>query len=879
MNTTATESVLYHWSFGAAEFDEGRWELRVGDDAVDLARKPLEVLQYLLHHAGEAVTKEELLATVWEGRIVVEAVLTNAIAKLRKALGDDEQRLVTTLPKVGYRLEGTVQRRVVEHVPEASRLSVGDLVPRRPNWALQEALARNGDGEVWRARHIKTGQSRVFKFSLDGRLLASLKREVTVGRLLEQSLGPRTDLVRVIDWEFEQAPYFIEFEYGGMSLDHWDGFNALPLEARLALFVEAVDTVASAHGVGVLHKDLKPANLLVHGEEGNWHLRVADFGSSQILEPGMLDYLGITRMGLTQTQMTSSESGTPLYMAPEVLAGQSSTIKSDVYAFGVTLYQMIVGDFRRPLAAGWENDIPDPLLRADIAAAANGDPARRPESVATLAEGIRHLEQRRQKAALETAVRDRIAVAERRAALARARRPWIAAAMLVLIGGTAVSLFYAHRSRQEAKHALAAQAKSLADNVRMRAAVGNTNALNDFLVHKLLEPADIFSTGKSNTTLLDAWNKAEPKIATSFAGHPKPEINLRGMLARVYDANLQYDKASVQNARSVALLIANPDIPRKYEWEYRLHQANDLSKLGKLKEAGSVIAPVLKAAAKGDLDDDPNLLYSLYSVEASRNENTSPAQAIVLSRKALDAAKRETTYPRAAIAAELNLASELETAGQYKEDISLLLDAQKRSTTAYGPKHTLTLKVRLNLVMAYAASGKLDQAQRQLDVLKADFIDTYGKNSPWQVDMDRAQANIYALQGQYAKVLPLFASIYQHQKAITGPSGNTTLYDLREYIEVARLVNPKLASRLLDTMDEAIATLPAGAAGQYDATSALQRACVLVAEGQPGKARALAGSLNSTKLDKLDPTGEWSKRAKSLTQPEAAQKSVCATTM
>ncbi|UJM85504.1 protein kinase domain-containing protein [Rhodanobacter denitrificans] len=874
--------MLYRWSFGKTEFDEGRWQLSMEGVVVELERKPLDVLQYLLHHAGEAVTKEELLATVWEGRIVVEAVLTNAIGKLRKALRDEEQELILTLPKVGYRLDAKVSRRVVEHVPEASRLSVGDLVPRRGNWRLEQALARRGDGEVWLARHTKTGQTRVFKFSLDGFRLTGLKREVTVGRLLEQALDKRPDLVHVIDWDFEQAPYFIEFEYGGVSLDTWQeggsGIEALPLETRLALFVEAADTVAAAHGVGVLHKDLKPANLLVYGEPGDWHLRVADFGSSRVFDPGLLDNLGITRLGLTQTQALSSDTGTPLYLAPEVMAGQVPTIKSDIYALGVTLYQLIVGDFRRPLSAGWENDIPDPLLRADIAAAANGDPTRRPESVATLAEGIRNLEQRRQKAALEASVRDRIAVAERRAALARARRPWIAAAMLVLVAGTAISLFYAQRSYRSSQQALSAQAKSLADNVRMKAAIGNADALNDFLVHKLLEPADIFSTGKSNTTLLDAWNKAEPKIATSFAGHPKPEINLRGMLARVYDANLQYDKANEQNARSVALLIANPDIPRKYEWEYRLHQGNDLSRLGKLKEAGDVIAPVLKAAAEGKLDD-PNLLYSLYSLEARRNENTSPAQAIALSRKALDAAKRETAYPRAAIAAELNLASELETAGQYKEDISLLLDAQKRSTTAYGPKHTITLNVRRNLVMAYAASGKLDQAQRQLDALKVDFIDTYGKNSRWQVGMDRAQANIYALEGQYAKVLPLFASIYQHEKAITGPSGNTTLYDLREYIEVARLVDPKLASRLLDTMDEAIATLPAGAAGQYGATSALQRACVLVAEGQPGKARALAGSLNSTKLDKLDPTGEWSKRAKSLTQPEAAQKSVCATTM
>ena len=94
----------YRWSFGKAEFDEARWQLWVAGQGVDLEHKPLEVLQYLLRHAGEAVTKEELLSSVWAGRVVVEAVLTNAVGKLRRALGDEMQDIVVTLPKVGYRL-------------------------------------------------------------------------------------------------------------------------------------------------------------------------------------------------------------------------------------------------------------------------------------------------------------------------------------------------------------------------------------------------------------------------------------------------------------------------------------------------------------------------------------------------------------------------------------------------------------------------------------------------------------------------------------------------------------------------------------------------------------------------------------------------------
>src|SRR5690606_3496645 len=182
----------------------------------------------------------------------------------------------------------------------------------------------------------------------------------------------------------------------------------------------------SAHGIGVLHKDLKPANLLVAGDVDSPSLRVTDFGSSRVFDAGVLEGLGITRQGLTQTQaLPPDTTGTPLYLAPEVVAGQAPSIASDIYALGVTLYQLVVGDFRRPLAPGWESDIDDELLRRDIAAAANGDPARRPASAAELAGRIRDLEARREALALERAVQSRIADGERKLARARARRPWM----------------------------------------------------------------------------------------------------------------------------------------------------------------------------------------------------------------------------------------------------------------------------------------------------------------------------------------------------------------------------------------------------------------------------------------------------------------------
>ncbi len=885
MNTTATESVLYHWSFGSAEFDEGRWELRVGEAVVDLARKPLDVLQYLLHHAGEAVTKEELLATVWEGRIVVEAVLTNAITKLRKALGDDEQRLISTLPKVGYRLEGTVHRRVVEHVPEASRLSTGDLVPRRPNWSLQQALARHGDGEVWRARHIKTGQSRVFKFSLDGRRLASLKREVTVGRLLEQSLGPRTDLVRVIDWGFEQAPYFIEFEDGGMSLDHWDGFDALALETRLALFVEAADTVAAAHGVGVLHKDLKPANLLVYGEEDHWHLRVADFGSSQMLEPGMLDQLGITRMGFTQTQAISPESGTPLYMAPEVLAGQSPTIKSDVYAFGVTLYQMIVGDFRRPLSAGWENDIPDPLLRADIAAAANGDPTRRPESVATLAEGIRNLEQRRQKATLEVAVRERIAVAERRNVLARARRPWIAAAMLVLVAGIAVSLFYAQQSRQEAKHALAATNEAKAEAVKAKKADAKATAINTFLVHNVLGASNPMQSGSQTLTLQQALDQAEPEIRTSFAQHPDLEIEVRNTLINVDGARGNWKQALEQSDKIIALVDTHPhDATLAFQKTRALiMKSQSLLYLGRLEEFDAVIAPLLKLADDGQLSE-PGLQTRTYYYAAERAMMAGDyTRTTHLLNKAHDSVQmlHLPEQPKAELGMKIQVDAQLGQAlsleGRYDEAITLLTRLRKQVATQFDDAYPANLYVRDSLIGARIAAGHYADAQLDLDSLRRDAARVLGPDNPISNHLDYQEGWNYSIQKLNSKALPFYAKAYARMSSNNrGADPETAMIGL-QYADIARVTgDSNLATRLLDAIDSEIKPLPAETRAPLQGKVALIRSCVLVDQGRGSQARALAKALDASTI-KTDKAAM--QRLNALLQSDAAQGTTCASTI
>jgi DNA-binding winged helix-turn-helix (wHTH) protein/serine/threonine protein kinase len=870
------------WIFNQSEFDEGRWQLTVDGAVVELERKPLEVLQYLLRHAGEAVTKEELLSVVWADRIVVEAVLTNAIGKLRRALRDDGPSLILTLPKIGYRLVGTVKRRPVEHIPQASRLKAGDSVPRRGNWILQEALARRGDGEVWLARHAKTQVVRVFKFSLDGQRLTSLKREVTVGRLLEQALGPRPYFVHAIDWDFDQAPYFIEFEFGGDSLDRWSSMESLSLDDRLALFVEAATAVSLAHDVGVLHKDLKPANLLVYGQEGDLHLRVADFGSSRVFDQGLLVNLGITGMGLTQTQKLPSDSGTPLYLAPELLAGHSPTIKSDIYALGVTLYQLILGDFHRPLSAGWENDIADPLLQHDIAAAANGDPAKRPNSAAELAERIQTLGQRRNLAALDAAVRDRIAVAERRVSLARARRPWIATAMAVLVVGAAVSLFYAHRSRLEAKNAQAATIEATKAALQAKKADARATAINKFLVHNVLGASNPMQSGSHTLTLQQALDQAEPEIHASFAQDPDLEIALRNTLINVDGAQGNWNQALDQSNKIIALADAHPsDTTLAFEGKKALVlKAQDLLFLGQLNAFDDVITPLLKQASNGQLSD-PGMQTRLFNYAAERAMMSgSYARAVELEHNAHDAVQKLhlPDQPEAELGMKIQvdsmLGQALSLAGRPSEAINVLANLRKQVAAQHGDSYPANLDVRDSLIGAEIAANRYVNAQIDLDSLRHDAAQVLGADNPMSNHFDYYQGWLFMSENHNSQALPYYAKAYD--KMISdhrGADPETVLIGV-QYADVARVTgDSNRATKLLDAMSTAIKPLPVETRAPLQDQLSLVHACELVDQGQSIQAQTLAMTIDASEIKSDDSA---TKRLQGLVQSEAEQHKTCA---
>ena len=533
------------WRVGAAEFDQSRRELRVGGQLRPVEAKPLLLLETLLMRAGNVVTKEELLATVWKGTTVVDQSLTTAIGKLREVLGDEGRAIVESVRGVGYRIGLPIE---LATAPEKPRLAFtfqpGDPVPNRPQWRLDRALGSSAARDVWLARHDKTGEQRVFKFADTTQRRRALQREAALSRILRYALGDRPDLVRITEWSFETRPAFIESPFGGDSLPEWaaaqGGLPAIPLAERIAIVAHVARTVAAAHDVGVLHRDIKPSNVLVRGEGQNLAIRLVDFGSGRLTEAARLEAVTVTGLGLTALGTDGGEglSGTLRYMAPEIVSGGPPTIAADVYALGVMLYQVVVSDLDRPLGAGWESDVADVLLRDDVREAASVNAAKRLPSAVILAERLETLEARKEEQAklchFEREA-DRLA---RQVERARMRRPWLAfgvASLALGLAGTGLFALRAVRARDEAQRQ--------SDVVKQ---------VNSFLTDDLIGRGNPLKSGKADETLMEAASKAEPRIAQRFANEPIVAASIYSALAQAFFGRTAYAEARVAYDQAVA---------------------------------------------------------------------------------------------------------------------------------------------------------------------------------------------------------------------------------------------------------------------------------------------------------------------------------------
>lgn len=218
---------------------------------------------------------------------------------------------------------------------------------------VTETLETMSDGYEILGELPRGGQAAVFKA-----IQKATKRVVAVKVLLRGKDAPKIaryrfekeielaanlrhpNIVTIYDSGVAQGQYYYAMEFiSGVPLDEYVKMHQLSVRQTLSLFVQVVSGVAYAHQKGVIHRDLKPGNILVD-EQGKPH--ILDFGLAKMLEPSSITYEGSVMMSITGQVL-----GTLAYMAPEQAAGQVEDVdvRTDVYALGVILYKLLTGQF------------------------------------------------------------------------------------------------------------------------------------------------------------------------------------------------------------------------------------------------------------------------------------------------------------------------------------------------------------------------------------------------------------------------------------------------------------------------------------------------------------------------------------------------------
>jgi eukaryotic-like serine/threonine-protein kinase len=580
-------------------------------------------------------------------------------------------------------------------------------------YVIEAPLGQGGTGSVWRARradgrydgavaikllHLSLiGRAGAARFEREGAILARLTHP-NIAHLLDAGVTP------------SGQPFLVLELVEGQRIDHHCDTRRLNVLQRLALFDDVLSAVAQAHSHLVIHRDIKPNNILVSAEG---RVKLLDFGIAKLLQQGAEDS-PITAEG--------QRALTPEYAAPEQMRGALVTTATDVYALGVLLYQLLAGRHPTAFEASSEAEViratldTEPVrmtsaltannvaadrnttlprlrrqLHGDleniVARALRKEPSQRYQTVAELADDLRRYRAHEPVRARADSLAYRIAKFVRR------RRGPVAAALLVMLTLTAGLTGTLTQARRAEAQALRAQHER--DNaLRQLAYAASANQFISFLLEE--------GSDKPFTTS-ELLARGEALVEQQFRADPAQQANLNLILASLYAQADQRVKAEAVLLRAQTVARGGSDLALQAEIECELAGQRGWS--GSFDQARAKIdaaIATLRAAPELDRDTFAKCLFArsqINKISGDAKAALADAQAALDTLGPPRSHQRLTAiYIRAALAEARSGVGELAKAvGDYEQAIAELDDMGRGNTRLMAVMHT---NLGANLVSA-----------------------------------------------------------------------------------------------------------------------------------------------------------------------------------